>query len=83
MRLRDWSNYVLVDLVEIGANVWVAAGGIILCHKRDLTQYKIGKLVMDCPFNSFAAHTMPIPSGNNMSDVLRAFSKVLSFFEMQ
>lgn len=38
-------------LVEIGENVWVAAGVVILCHKRDLTQYKIGKLVMDCPFN--------------------------------
>ena len=37
-------------LIEIGKNVWIAAGVMILCHKRDLTHYGIGKQVMDCPF---------------------------------
>ncbi|MFT4806339.1 MAG: acetyltransferase-like isoleucine patch superfamily enzyme [Algoriphagus sp.] len=37
------------DLVEIGSNVWVTSGCQILCHQRDLSYYKVGKPVMDCP----------------------------------
>ena len=37
------------DLVEIGMNVWVTAGVIILCHQRDLTYCEVGKPVMQCP----------------------------------
>jgi acetyltransferase-like isoleucine patch superfamily enzyme len=37
------------DLVEIGKNVWITAGVMILCHQRDLKYYEIGKAVMDCP----------------------------------
>jgi len=37
------------NLVNIGNNVWVTAGVIILCHQRDLTSYEIDKPVMDCP----------------------------------
>lgn len=37
------------DMVEIGKNVWVTAGVMILCHQRDLEYYEVGKPVMDCP----------------------------------
>jgi acetyltransferase-like isoleucine patch superfamily enzyme len=37
------------DLVEIGSNVWVTAGVMILCHQRDLSRHGIGKAVMDSP----------------------------------
>lgn len=37
------------DLVTIGQNVWVTAGCQLLCHQRDLTYYKQGMPVMDCP----------------------------------
>lgn len=37
------------DLITIGRNVWVTAGCQLLCHQRDLSQYKIGQPVMDCP----------------------------------
>lgn len=37
------------NLVEIGENVWVTAGVMILCHQRDLKFYKRDKPVMDCP----------------------------------
>lgn len=37
------------NLVEIGRNVWVTAGVIILCHQRDLSHYRVGVPVMDCP----------------------------------
>ena len=37
------------NLVEIGKNVWITAGVMILCHQRDLTYYKIGMPVLDCP----------------------------------
>lgn len=37
------------NLVEIGKNVWVTAGVMILCHQRDLNYYKLGKPVMACP----------------------------------
>jgi acetyltransferase-like isoleucine patch superfamily enzyme len=37
------------SLVEIGENVWVTAGVILLCHQRDLSHYKVGVPVMDCP----------------------------------
>ena len=36
-------------LVEIGNDVWVTAGVEILCHERDLSYYKIGQPVKDCP----------------------------------
>lgn len=37
------------DLITIGKNVWITAGCQILCHQRDLSYYKIGQPVMDCP----------------------------------
>ena len=37
------------DLVTIGRNVWVTAGCQLLCHQRDLSQYKAGTPVMDLP----------------------------------
>lgn len=37
------------SMVEIGRNVWVTAGVMILCHQRDLDYYEVGKPVMDCP----------------------------------
>jgi acetyltransferase-like isoleucine patch superfamily enzyme len=37
------------NLVEIGKNVWVTSGVMILCHQRDLNFYKLGQPVMDCP----------------------------------
>jgi acetyltransferase-like isoleucine patch superfamily enzyme len=40
------------NLVEIGKNVWLTAGVMILCHQRDLSYYEIGKPVMDCPLKT-------------------------------
>lgn len=37
------------DLITIGKNVWITSGCQILCHQRDLSYYKIGQPVMDCP----------------------------------
>lgn len=37
------------NLVEIGQNVWVTAGVMILCHQRDLSFYKRDVPVMSCP----------------------------------
>lgn len=37
------------NLVEIGENVWVTAGVMILCHQRNLSFYEKDKPVMDCP----------------------------------
>lgn len=37
------------DLITIGRNVWVTAGCQMLCHQRDLSQYKTGVAVMDLP----------------------------------
>lgn len=37
------------DLITIGKNVWVTAGCQLLCHQRDLSQYKVGTPVMDLP----------------------------------
>lgn len=36
------------ELISIGENVWVTRGVMLLCHQRDLTQYEVGKPVMDC-----------------------------------
>ena len=36
------------ELITIGRNVWVTRGVMLLCHQRDLTQYEVGKPVMDC-----------------------------------
>lgn len=36
------------ELITIGKNVWVTRGVMLLCHQRDLTQYEVGKPVMDC-----------------------------------
>jgi len=36
------------ELITIGENVWVTRGVMLLCHQRDLSQYEIGKPVMDC-----------------------------------
>lgn len=38
------------NLVNIGNHVWITAGTIILCHQRDLTNYKIGMNAEECPF---------------------------------
>ncbi len=40
------------NLVEIGNNVWVTSGVMILCHQRDLKFYEVGKPVMDCPLTT-------------------------------
>lgn len=37
------------DLITIGKNVWVTAGCQLLCHQRDISQYKVGVPVMDLP----------------------------------
>ena len=44
------------NLVNIGNNVWVTAGVIILCHQRDLSVYEIDKPVMDCPLITKGVH---------------------------
>ena len=36
------------ELITIGENVWVTRAVMLLCHQRDLTQYEVGKPVMDC-----------------------------------
>lgn len=36
------------ELITIGDNVWVTRGVMLLCHQRDLSQYEVGKPVMDC-----------------------------------
>ena len=36
-------------LVEIGANVWVTARVMILCHQRDINYHEIGSPVINCP----------------------------------
>jgi acetyltransferase-like isoleucine patch superfamily enzyme len=37
------------ELITICKNVWVTRGVMLLCHQRDLSQYEVGKPVMDCP----------------------------------
>lgn len=37
------------DLITIGQNVWITAGCQLLCHQRDLSQYRQGIPVMDLP----------------------------------
>lgn len=37
------------ELITIGNNVWVTRRVMLLCHQRDLSQYEVGKPVMDCP----------------------------------
>ena len=36
------------ELITIGKNVWVTRGVMLLCHQRDLSQYEVGKPVMEC-----------------------------------
>lgn len=36
------------EMIRIGRNVWVTRGVMLLCHQRDLSQYEVGKPVMDC-----------------------------------
>jgi acetyltransferase-like isoleucine patch superfamily enzyme len=36
------------ELITIGKNVWVTRGVMLLCHQRDLSEYEVGKPVMDC-----------------------------------
>jgi acetyltransferase-like isoleucine patch superfamily enzyme len=48
------SRTVIIDdsvpeLVTIGKKVWITAGVQILCHQRDLSNYKRGVAVMDIP----------------------------------
>lgn len=38
------------NLIEIGDGVAVTSGVMILCHQRDLSQYKPGMYAMHCPF---------------------------------
>jgi acetyltransferase-like isoleucine patch superfamily enzyme len=38
------------ELVEIGNGVAITTGVIILCHQRDLSNYKPGMYAMHCPF---------------------------------
>lgn len=38
------------ELIEIGNGVAVTSGVMILCHQRDLTEYKSGMYAMHCPF---------------------------------
>jgi acetyltransferase-like isoleucine patch superfamily enzyme len=44
------------NLVNIGDNVWVTAGVMILCHQRDLAKYEVDKPVMDCPLIIKSVH---------------------------
>ena len=37
------------ELVNIGKNVWITAGVMILCHQRDLKFYNKDFSVMQCP----------------------------------
>ena len=41
-------------LVHIGRNVWITAGVIILCHQRDLANYKTGQAIMHYPMKKAA-----------------------------
>ena len=36
------------ELITIGSHVWVTRGVMLLCHQRDLSEYEVGKPVMDC-----------------------------------
>lgn len=38
------------ELIYIGKGVAVTSGVMILCHQRDLKDYKPGMFAMDCPF---------------------------------
>lgn len=38
------------ELIEIGKGVAVTSGVMILCHQRDLSEYKPGMYAMHCPF---------------------------------
>jgi acetyltransferase-like isoleucine patch superfamily enzyme len=38
------------ELIEIGDGVAISSGVMILCHQRDLTNYKRGMYAMHCPF---------------------------------
>jgi acetyltransferase-like isoleucine patch superfamily enzyme len=38
------------DLIEIGKGVAITSGVMILCHQRDLTNYRPGMYAMQCPF---------------------------------
>lgn len=38
------------ELIQIGKGVAITTGVMILCHQRDLSQYKHGMYAMHCPF---------------------------------
>lgn len=38
------------ELIQIGDGVAITTGVIILCHQRDLSNYKKGMFAMHCPF---------------------------------
>jgi acetyltransferase-like isoleucine patch superfamily enzyme len=38
------------ELIEIGNGVAITTGVMILCHQRDLSNYKPGMYAMHCPF---------------------------------
>jgi len=39
-------------LVNIGKKVWITAGVMILCHQRDISFFKKGMAIMDCPLKT-------------------------------
>jgi len=38
------------ELIEIGNGVAITTGVMILCHQRDLSDYRVGMYAMHCPF---------------------------------
>ena len=36
------------QLITIGNHVWVTRGVMLLCHQRNLSEYEVGKPVMNC-----------------------------------
>jgi acetyltransferase-like isoleucine patch superfamily enzyme len=40
------------ELINIGKGVAITTGVMILCHQRDLTNYRPGMYAMHCPFKS-------------------------------
>lgn len=38
------------ELIEIGAGVAITSGVMVLCHQRDLSNYRPGMYAMHCPF---------------------------------
>lgn len=45
-----WLDDRKPSLIEIGDGVAITAGVMVLCHQRDLSDYKPGMFAMHCPF---------------------------------